>query len=121
MLAETLDDGLALAFRDFALDFIEGEVDDVVVMDFLVGKLFAELEPQFVKEIDFLGRETRSVRAKVEDILLTCGRENFQGDGGARVGHAFPSETNFAGLIRDSDFCRAPSDDRAGLQIHRSS
>ena len=41
MFAQSLDDVGALALRDFAFDFVEGKVDDVVVVDFLGGELFA--------------------------------------------------------------------------------
>ena len=39
MLAETLEDRVALAFSDFALELREREMNDIVMVDFLIFQL----------------------------------------------------------------------------------
>ncbi len=69
MLAEALEDIVALTLGDFAFHFVKREMDDVVMMNFLARQFFAKLKPQLVQQIDFFWREPRSVRAEIENLL----------------------------------------------------
>ena len=117
VVSEALEDGVALAFGDFALDLIEGEVDDIVVMDFGAGELIAQFEPYVVKQIDFLRRQPWRMRTQVKNLFLAGGREDFERNARPRLRHALPRQADFASLLGDRHLRRASGHDGAGLQI----
>ncbi len=51
---------------------------DVVVMQLLGRDFIAEFEPDAVEQIDFLGRQPRGVRTKIENFFLAVRRVNFE-------------------------------------------
>lgn len=57
MLAKAGENCFALAFRDFAFELRQREVNDVVVMDLLALQFFAQFKPNVVEKIDFLRRQ----------------------------------------------------------------
>ena len=70
VLSQPAHDIQSLGIVHLVLQFFQREVNDVVMMDFVRSDLVAEFEPYAVKDIDFLRREVRSVRPKVEDLIL---------------------------------------------------
>ena len=78
MCAEALDHGVFLAIVDFFLDFFEGEVDYVVVVELLGSQDFAEAEPEAVQEVDFVGGEVGRVRSENFVDLVPIRQVNFQ-------------------------------------------
>ena len=80
--------------------FIQGKVDDVVMMKFFRSHLVAQIEPSAMKQIDLFLRQVRCVRAEVADVLLTFGGEDFQVQ--VRPGKLQP----FPGKAADSRFLR---------------
>lgn len=102
MLAETLEDGFALTFGDFALEFRESEMNDVVMVDFLAFQFVTESQPYIVEKIDFLGREVGRVRTEIENMLVATGSDDVEGEARARLRHVFPGKADFAGLFGQS-------------------
>ena len=45
-------------------------MDDVMVMNLSSLQSFANLEPHLMQQIDFLGRQMRSVRPEIENLFL---------------------------------------------------
>ena len=78
VLAQRADNLLPPAVDDILLKFLESDVHDVVMMEFLGRDFVAELEPDAVKQIDFLGCEPRGVRTKIENFFLAVRRVNFK-------------------------------------------
>jgi len=70
VLAETLDNTIVSLLGEFSFDFVEGEVNDVVMVDLAARHFLAQFEPDFVQEADFLRREIGSVRAEVENLFV---------------------------------------------------
>jgi len=99
MVAQAAQGLFAVALRDFALEFGQREVNDVVVVDLLARQMIREIQPHLMQQVDFFRREARSVRAEVENLFVADGRENLEGDARARLGHALPGETDFASLL----------------------
>ncbi len=62
MLAEPRDDIALEPFRYFTLHLSQREMNDVVMVQLLVAKLLAQLQPDFVQQVNLLGREARRVR-----------------------------------------------------------
>ncbi len=56
VLAQGADYFFSPAVDDILLKFLEGDVHDVVVMEFLGRDFVAEFEPDAVEQIDFLVR-----------------------------------------------------------------
>jgi hypothetical protein len=78
VLAQRADDFFPAAVHDIFAKLLEGDVHDVVVVEFLGRDLAAEFEPDAVKQIDFLGGQPRSVRTEIENFFLAVRRVNFQ-------------------------------------------
>src|SRR5579862_8114492 len=65
--------------RNFALELVEGEMNDVVVVDLLRRKFCTEGQPKAMEQVDFLRSQVRRVRAKVEDLLQPVGSMDLKG------------------------------------------
>jgi len=72
------EDFLPLGIAELLPEFIESEVDDVVVMQFLRGNVAAKFQPNTVQEINLLGREVRRVRAQIKNMFLAAGEIDFE-------------------------------------------
>jgi hypothetical protein len=66
------------AVEDIFLKLLEGDVHDVVVMEFLGRDFVAEFKPDAVEQIDFLGGKPWGVRTKIENFFLAIRRVNFE-------------------------------------------
>ena len=53
----------------FALQFIQRKMHDIVMMQFLVPQLIAQLQPNLMQQIDFLRREPRRMRPQIKNLL----------------------------------------------------
>ena len=78
VLAQRADNLLPAAVDDILSKLLEGDMHDVVVMEFLGRDFVAEFEPDAVEQIDFLGCEPRGVRTKIENFFLAVRRINFE-------------------------------------------
>jgi hypothetical protein len=79
MRPQPVQDLLPVAVAEFLSQFVEGKMNDVVVMDFLRGDVATEFEPNGVEQVDFVGCEVGCVRSEIKDVLLPAGRVNLQG------------------------------------------
>ena len=70
MFPETVDNFLPLAVPDILVKFLEGNVNDVVMMKFFGRDFIAEFQPDSVEQIDFLAGQARCVRTEIKDMLL---------------------------------------------------
>ena len=86
-------------------------MNDVVVVDFLGGKLGTEAQPEAVQQIDFLGRQVRCVRAKVEDFLLPIGGTDLKREMGFGVSEFFPGESGVTRFLGHRHYCGGSKDD----------
>ena len=64
MFAESPHHFVFFPFREFTLQFIQREVHDVVVVNFLSRELVAHLQPDFMQQIDFFRRQPRRMRPR---------------------------------------------------------
>jgi hypothetical protein len=69
---DVVEDFLGAGRSQFGVHAAEGDADDVAVVEFGAGAALAEVEPQFVGELDVLGPQSGRVRAEVEedDVFL---------------------------------------------------
>ena len=65
---------LAFGVFEFADQFFQSEVDDVVVVDLFRRDVVAHLQPNAVQQVNLFRREMRRVRAEVRDMLLARGK-----------------------------------------------
>jgi len=86
MSPQPLEDYLSLFIGEFLSEFLESEVDDVVVMDLLRRNVVAKFEPDTVEEVNLLGREVRRMGAQIKDMLLAAGEIDLKGQLGFGVG-----------------------------------
>ena len=77
VFAKFLKNIVLLAFGRAARIF-QSEVHDVMVMNFDVRQLFAELQPNAVQEINFFWRQFRSMWPQIKNLLLAGRREDFK-------------------------------------------
>ena len=70
---------LPLCVAELLLEFIQSEVDDVVVMNLLRGNVATEFKPNTVQEINLLGRKVRCMRTEIKDMFLAAGEIDFEG------------------------------------------
>jgi hypothetical protein len=70
MIAKPLQNVPALSTGDFALHFRQREMNDVVMMNLLAGKMIAQFQPDPVEQVDFLGRQPGGVRTQIEHLFL---------------------------------------------------
>src|SRR6266568_2542876 len=94
MFAEPDNGFLAVgtAIPSFILQFVERKVDYIMVVEFFRCDFAAQVEPDTMEQLDFLGCQMRSVRAEVEDGLLTLRREDFKRQVWPRSGQLFPGQ-----------------------------
>ena len=71
-------DFLPLCVAELLLEFIQSEVDDVVVMNLLRGNVATEFKPNTVQEINLLWRKVRSMRTEIKDMFLAAGEIDFE-------------------------------------------
>ena len=111
MPAQGVDNFVPAAVDDVLAQLLEGDVDDVVVVEFLGRHFVAEFEPEAVQQIDFLGRQPRGVRTEIENMLLASGRVDFQGQlrvsAPAAPSQAKPAMRASSGTARQDDIPRA--------------
>ena len=100
-MAQAMQDFFTLRIVEVFAKFFEREVNDVVVMDFFGRDFVADLQPQAVQQIDFLGSEVRRVRAKIEDVFLAAGEINFQSELRLGIGEPLPGESGYVGFFGD--------------------
>src|SRR5690242_13209421 len=78
MFAETAYHVVALSVRDHALEFIQREVNDVVMMHLFFWKAVGSFEPKLMQEVNLFWREAWCMRAEVKNLFLARGRENLK-------------------------------------------
>ena len=79
VLAQPVEDFLALRIAELVPEFFQREMDDVVVMNLLGRNVAAELQPDAVQQIDLLRREVRRMRAQIENVFLAAGEIDLEG------------------------------------------
>jgi hypothetical protein len=76
--AQRIDNLFPLAVYDILAKFLERDVHDVMVVEFIGRDFVAEFEPEVMEQIDFLRRKPRRVRTKIENFFLAVRRVNFE-------------------------------------------
>src|SRR6058998_854647 len=92
---------------------------NIAVMDFVWRNLLAEFEPDSVQEFDLVGSQVRSVRPKVEDLILATWKVELDGQLGFGIGQAFPGQTRETGILDNWGLVRCAQRDRRRLQTLR--
>lgn len=77
--AQSLQHLSLTSVAEFVAQFIQCEMDDVMVVHFIRSEFGAEPQPEAVQQIDFLGCQVGSMWTKVEDFFLSIGGKNFEG------------------------------------------
>ena len=72
------DDFFPIAVIELLPKFIEGKMDDVVVMNLFGGNIVTEFKPNAVQEVDFLGCKARSMGTEIKNMFLPAREENLQ-------------------------------------------
>ena len=78
VLPQPADHFLLLAIPHLLQELVEGEVNHVVMMQFFGRDPAAELEPNTVQQVDFLGRQVRRMGAEIENVFLAAGGLNLE-------------------------------------------
>lgn len=73
MEAQPLENLTLTSVRQFVAQFIQCEMDDIVVMNFIRSEFSAEPQPEAMQKIDFIGRQVGSMRSQVENFFLSIG------------------------------------------------
>ena len=115
MRAQAADHVILVALFHFFLNFFQGEMHHVVVMQLHGRDQIAEAQPQSVQEIDFVGGQVGSVGTEHLVELVPVGHVNFQVELWLRVAKLFPGFTNKPGVLFRALSRRAPSHNSAGL------
>ena len=99
MRAQAVDHAIFRSLFQLLLDFFQGEMDDIVVMQLERRDGVAEAQPQPVQEIDFVGRQVRSVGTKNLIKLVPIGHVDFEVELGLGVAQLFPGFADQTGLL----------------------
>jgi hypothetical protein len=79
VLPQPLEHCLSLCIGEFLSEFLESEVDNVVVMNLLRRNVVAKFEPDTVEEVNLLGGEVRRMGTQIKDMFLAAWKKDFQG------------------------------------------
>jgi len=101
---------------EFAFEFVQGKVHDVVVMDFKRCNIVAEFEPNSVQEVDLLGGEVWRVRPEVKDVFLPPREVDHQRQLRFGIGQVLPRESRQTSFLRDRTSWRRTQDDHRRRQ-----
>src|SRR2546422_868000 len=88
-----------IAVARVAVKFIESEMDDIVVMNFLGSHIVTKFKPNTVEQVDFFGRKTGRMRTEIKNMLLPTWEENFQHQLRFRIRQTFPGEAGSTGFF----------------------
>ena len=94
MPAEPADELLSIAPVEVVSELFQGEMHDVMMMDLFWRKLVAQLEPDAVKQIDFILRQMGRMRAEIKHVLLTDRKVDTERQKRFRLRQAFPREAS---------------------------
>src|SRR5919197_250618 len=83
-----------------------------LLLEFFWGDISAEFKPNLVQKVDFLGREARSMRAQIEDVLLPVGKIDLQHQLWFRGRQALPCQARNTSLFRNRTRGRRPENNR---------
>jgi len=72
------EDLLPLRVAELLMEFVQSEVDHVVVMNLLRGNVAAEFKPNTVQEINLLGGKVRRVWTQIKNVFLAIGEIDFE-------------------------------------------
>ena len=75
---ESVDDLLPPAVLDVPAEFLESDMNDIVMMKFFRRDFIAEFEPDAVEQVDFFVGQPRSVRTQIKYMLLASWRVDFE-------------------------------------------
>ena len=70
MIPQPLEHCIALPLGNFAFDFCERKMDDVVMVEIFAGQFGAEFQPHFVEQINFLRCQPRGMWPQIENLFL---------------------------------------------------
>ena len=90
---------MPLGISEFFTKFFESEMHNVVVVDLFWSDIIAELEPNSVQEINFLGSEMRGVRSQIENLFLAGGCVNGKRQLRLRIRQPLPREPSDASFF----------------------
>ena len=92
---------VALPVSDLSLDFGEREMDDIMMMDFFPIQIVADVDPEFMKQVDLFGRKAWRMRSQIEDLFLAGRIEDFERDPWPRFRHPLPCKSDMPRLFGD--------------------
>ena len=116
MGAETSHHFVFAAFIKFLLNFLQSEMDDVVVVHFERGDAVAKAQPEAMDEIDLIGGEVGSVGSKDFVDLVAVGVMNFEVELRFGIGQLFPGVAEMASLFFSGFLGRAAKNNGTGLE-----
>ena len=99
MAAQAVDDDVLVSFLQFFLHFLKGEVDNIVMMDFLGRDSITETQPEPVKQIHFVGGEVRRVRSEDFVKLVPVGQMDFEVELRLGITELFPGLSDLPRLL----------------------
>ena len=72
------EDLLPLRVAELLMEFVQSEVDHVVVMNLFRGNVATEFKPNTVQEINLLGRKVGCMRTEIKHVFLAAGEIDFE-------------------------------------------
>ncbi len=100
MLTQPVHHAIMLIIVHLLLQFLEGKVDDIVVVNFLRRDVITELKPDSVEQINFLRRQMRRVRTEIEDVLAAARGIDYQRELRLGIGESLPGKSGNACFLR---------------------
>ena len=91
-------------------------MNDVVMVDFLRGKLGTEAQPEIMKQIDFFGRQVGRMRAEVIDFFQPIRSMDLQSKMGFGVRKFFPGKPGKPRFLGYRHNCGGSNNNRRRLQ-----
>jgi hypothetical protein len=73
------EDFLPLGIAELLPEFMQSEVDDIVMMQFLGSDVVAEFEPNAMQEVDFPRCQAWCMWAQIKNVFLPAWEIDFQG------------------------------------------
>ena len=73
------EDLLPLRVAELLMEFVQSEVDHVVVMNLLRGDIATEFKPNTVQEINLARSEVRRMGPQIKNVFLAAGEIDLKG------------------------------------------
>ena len=104
MLSQALQDFVSIARSELPVDFLECEMNDVMMMELFVVQFLAQFEPKFVQKVDLCRSEVGGVRSEKKEVRFAARTIDLKHDARTRLREPLPGEADHACLFMGRHF-----------------